>query len=249
MHESKLAYPIGVEIEDLADGDWFLVYHAGEGFQPLTYAIRTSDASAAEEVWCEQPRNAGTTDLGWLVVLPLKRSTVWRDLETGRFVSKNTAYLDPLQRDEPFERGIMTETIAYATVGRGGSSIHFDTSEEASTSSHHLDTHWREPQRLIDEAAERGYVWAPDAPLIDSQTVPDEEVVRFAVRGPIPHEGVPAGHVKRFFGEAEPVAINLDDPLAGIGSLDQVAIDLYVLIAAAFGATITYPGREVGSDA
>lgn len=142
----------------------------------------------------------------------------------------------------------MTDTIAYATVGRGGTSIHFDTSAEPSTSSRHLDAHWLDPARCVAEAAQRGYRWPSDAPLINTQTIADEAICRFAIAGPIPYEGLPAGHVRHFLADTEPFEIDVDDPLCGIGSCDQVAIDLYVTIAEHFGATITYPGQEAGSD-
>jgi hypothetical protein len=131
----------------------------------------------------------------------------------------------------------------WLSVGKHGWSIHFPPYREGSLSygegtlSHYGDT-WRE--HLAD--------LTPDALGTDTRTIPDEDIVRFTVSGPIGHVAVPDGHVSRFLSGIErwedaPI-VGRDPRFGNAGSLDRVALDVYVKILLRFGGRVFDPHRE-----
>jgi len=52
-------------------GTWWLVLNQAEGFQPWTMAVQCNDASDAEDIYMEHPRNVGTDDES-IVIVPIR---------------------------------------------------------------------------------------------------------------------------------------------------------------------------------
>jgi hypothetical protein len=133
----------------------------------------------------------------------------------------------------------------WLSIGEHGWSIHFPPYQEGTlhygvgSLSHYGDT-WRE--HLDDLTA--------DALGTDTRTIPDEDIVRFALSGPLGDVTLPAGHVAHLLGATErwqdvPTA-GRDPRFGNAGSLDRVALDVYVIILRRFGGRVFDPHRENG---
>lgn len=128
-------------------------------------------------------------------------------------------------------------------IGEGGWTIHIPAYNDGKQSygqgslSHYGDT-WREH---LDDLT-------PDALGTDTRPIPSDDLVRFAVSGPIGDTSLPDGHISYVFGSTEPWQ---DTPVAGrdprfgsAGPLDRVALDVYVTILRRFGGRVFDPHRE-----
>lgn len=147
-------------------------------------------------------------------------------------------------------------TILAVTIGRGGVSLH--------TGRHSYTTGLTEhelPARLARAiAGEPAYpshpengseILAPDALVIDSTPISDDDIVRYAVRGPMIGPELPAGTVDPLDGPAGPW---VDDGTefgarpdgTPVGGFDTVAPDVQATICRRFGGTVT-PAHELAA--
>jgi len=129
----------------------------------------------------------------------------------------------------------------WLSIGRGGWSLHFKPYSAgaldigSSTLSHYANT-WVEH---LDEIA-------PDALGTDTTVIANsEDLVRFAVSGPMGDPEVPAGMVRSFMGglvawRDEPVD-GRDARFGSAGSLDLVALDVYATLVQRFGGDVFDP--------
>jgi hypothetical protein len=75
--------------------------------------------------------------------------------------------------------------------------------------------------------------------IVDTRTCTHENLIDFAIMGPIPNITLPHGTIHRWgSGMPSPWLIG-SDRRGNAGSMDYVAPDVYAAIAAAYGATIT----------
>jgi len=131
----------------------------------------------------------------------------------------------------------------WLSIGKHGWSIHFPPYQEGSlryglgTLSHYGET-WRE--HLAD--------LTPDALGTDTRAIPDEDIVRFAVSGPLGDIRRPDGHVAHLLGAIERwqdvPTDGRDARFGNAGPLDRVALDVYVTILLRFGGRVFDPHRE-----
>lgn len=147
-------------------------------------------------------------------------------------------------------------TILAVTIGRGGVSLH--------TGRHSYTTGLTErelPTRLARAIAgeliypgrpEHGTeALAPNALVIDSTPIPEDDIVRYAVRGPMIGPELPAGTVDPIDGPAGPW---VDDGTEfgarpdgiPVGGFDTVASDVQAIICRRFGGTVT-PAHELAA--
>ena len=133
----------------------------------------------------------------------------------------------------------------WLAIGKHGWSIHFPPYQQGTlhygvgSLSHYGDT-WRE--HLDDLTA--------DALGTDTRAIPDEDIVRFAVSGPLGDITLPAGHVSHVLGATERwqdvPAAGRDPRFGNAGPLDRVALDVYVIILRRFGGRVFDPHSENG---
>lgn len=128
----------------------------------------------------------------------------------------------------------------WLSIGHGGWTIQFPTVRTSPTSttrsrlSHYGET-WREHLHEL----------SPDAVGTDCTVIPDEDLVRLSVSGPMGDPEVPAGMVRQMFGPDVPwidrSAGDRDPRFGNAGSLDYVAMDVYLLIFRRFGGRVFSP--------
>lgn len=135
------------------------------------------------------------------------------------------------------------EIITGASFGRGGASYshrHISRGHSGHTTGIGSPaTLWQTIHRALNNGAEL----EAGAVYVDTTRIPDEAIVRFAVRGPMRGPDVTAGHVSPTFGpetrwadDGEPFGSLADGrPVSG---LDRVATDVYVTLAARAGAEV-----------
>lgn len=106
-----------------------------------------------------------------------------------------------------------TRTICHAHVGRGGWSL--DLAPDSPSWSRSTRSGYGGRAELIAELRGerhgRRYTWAPDALLIDTTTISDDEIVRYGVRGPMTDPTLPAGTFR-------PLSLPSDDLRGGIAA-------------------------------
>lgn len=124
-------------------------------------------------------------------------------------------------------------TGRHLSIGHGGWSVQFRESGSSSTLSHYGET-WREHLREL----------APDCVGVDLTAVEWSELCTLSACGPMCDPFLPAG-MRQSWGETMPWCdVAQDDRDARFGdarSLDYVAQDVYLTIAARFGARIFNP--------
>jgi hypothetical protein len=129
------------------------------------------------------------------------------------------------------------------SIGEGGWTIHFPPYQEGSirygrgSLEHYGDT-WR---KHLDDLT-------PDAVGTDTRTIPDADLVRFAVAGPMVDVTLPKGQVAHLHGDTakwQDVPTDGRDPRFGNARpLDLVALDVYLTILLRFGGRVFDPHGE-----
>jgi hypothetical protein len=113
------------------------------------------------------------------------------------------------------------------SIGHGGYSAHL---ADGST----LSGYEREPERVLARMAAVGYPATPGTPVLDKTVCPEDALVALAVKGPMPNPLLPAGSMETLLSEPEPYNAER------CTSLTYVSTDVYVLLWAEAGATVTY---------
>jgi len=128
--------------------------------------------------------------------------------------------------------------IALLCIGRGGWTGHHrrvDGSSVSASRTEHYGETWRD------------HDFTPDAVAVDTTTIPEADIVTFAVAGPMVDVNLKPGMVSKFG------AVVAFDPrpsfdrgseharFGNAWALDLVAVDVYVRLAESFGARVFDP--------
>lgn len=134
----------------------------------------------------------------------------------------------------------------WLSIGRYGWTIHFPTRREGSLTSSSRLSHYGESWR------EHLHELTPDALGTDTRAMSPEDLTVFTIAGPIGDPDLPAGQLRRLNAQQtswrDVQRRGRDRRFGDAGSLDLVALDVYVKILTRFGGRVFNPHTLVQAE-